>query len=144
MSTPEIQTAMHEFRNCAMVMLENAAFIQTELPNVHMDADLVSQAEQLCDDLIGTKHDVIHDLFELDYELRSADIEQAKAYASATLDRLLRWMQEDNMKMHSLVVALDAASKREPKSGSAFMLVLESATNILNAFNRVKAAVELI
>ena len=144
MSTPEIQTAMHECRNCAMVMLENAAFIQTELPNVHMDADFVSQAEQLCDDLIGTKHDVIHDLFELDENLHGVDIEQAKAYAIATLARLLRWMQEDMMKMHDLVVALEAASKREPKSGSAFMLVLESATNILNAFNRVKAAVELI
>jgi hypothetical protein len=66
MSTTEIQTAMHECRNCAMVMLENASFIQTELPNVHMVADLVSQTKLVCSDLIGTKHDVISDLFEMD------------------------------------------------------------------------------
>jgi hypothetical protein len=53
-------------------------------------------------------------------------------------------MAEDMLKMHELITALEAASKRDPKSGSAFMLVLESATNILNAFNRAKAAVELI
>jgi response regulator of citrate/malate metabolism len=144
MTTAEIQTAMAECRNCAMVMLENASFIQTELSNVHLDADLVTRTEQVCSGLIGTKHDVISDLFELDDKLQAADIAQAHDLAASTLERLVAWMAEDMVKMHDLVVALEAASKREPKSGSAFMLVLESATNILNAFNRVRAAVEAI
>ena len=144
MTTPEIQAAMAECRDCAMVMLENATFVQRELPNVQMDADLLSQTEQVCSDMVGTKHDIISDLFELDEKLQSADVAQARDYAASTLGRLVRWMSEDMVKMHELIVGLEAASKRDPKSGSAFMLVLESATNILNAFNRVRAAVDLL
>ena len=124
-----------------MVMLSNAAFIQDELPNVHMDADHVSLTESVCSDLIGTKHDVISDLSELHDKLQSADIEQAQERARAVLGRLVGWMAEDMGKMHELIILLEAASKRDPKSESGFMLVLESATNILNAFNRAKAAV---
>jgi hypothetical protein len=130
----EVLTALH---SCAMVMLESAIYIQKELPNVLMDDLLRAQTEQICSTLVGTKHDVISDLFELDELLAS---KPQKSAIVSRVDRLERWLWEDISKMHVIVTALNSASTQDPKRGSAYLLVAESATNILNSFNRFTAA----
>ena len=130
----EVLTAL---RNCAMVMLESAIYIQKELPNVLMDDLLRAQTEQICSTLVGTKHDVISDLFELDELLAS---KPQKSAIVSRVDRLERWLWEDITKMHVIVTALNSASAQDPKRGSAYLLVAESATNILNSFNHFTAA----
>ncbi len=120
-----------------MVMLESAIYIQKELPNVLMDDLLRAQTEQICSALVGTKHDVISDLFELDELLAS---KPQKSAIVSRVDRLERWLWEDITKMHVIVTALNSASTQDPKRGSAYLLVAESATNILNSFNHFTAA----
>jgi hypothetical protein len=44
--------------------------------------------------------------------------------------------------MHQLVMALESASKQDPACGVGYVLVAESATNILHAFNRTRAAAD--
>jgi hypothetical protein len=44
--------------------------------------------------------------------------------------------------MHQLVMALESGSKQDPACRLAYVLVAESATNILNAFNRTRAAAD--
>jgi hypothetical protein len=46
--------------------------------------------------------------------------------------------------MHKLVMALDSAKKRNPAFALAYVLVAESATNVLNAFNRTRAAADFL
>lgn len=104
-----------------------------------MDDLLRAQTEQICSTLVGTKHDVISDLFELDELLAS---KPQKSAIVSRVDRLERWLWEDITKMHVIVTALNSASTQDPKRGSAYLLVAESATNILNSFNHFTAAAD--
>lgn len=46
--------------------------------------------------------------------------------------------------MHELVMAPDSAKKQNPAFTPAYVLVAESATNILKAFNRTTAAADFL
>lgn len=133
---------MSAARDCAMVMLETADYIQAELPNVQIDKALQSLTKTVCSALIGTKHDVISELFEID-DLLSPGGASSSEIASR-LDRIIRWLWEDVSGMHKLVMALDSAKKRNPAFALAYVLVAESATNVLNAFNRTRAAADFL
>ena len=130
---------MTEARNCALVMLESATYIQSELANVRMNDALRAQTEQVCTALVGTKHDIISELFELDELLGS---EASASIINSRVHRIVQWFQDDITHMHQLVTALESASKQEPACGLAYILVAESATNILNAFDRTRAAAD--
>jgi hypothetical protein len=142
MNESAIQEAMSAARDCAMVMLETADYIQAELPNVQIDKALQSRTKKVCSALIGTKHDVISELFEID-DLLSPGGASSSEIASR-LDRIIRWLWEDVSGMHKLVMALDSAKKRNPAFALAYVLVAESATNVLNAFNRTRAAADFL
>ena len=142
MNESAIQEAMSAARDCAMVMLETADYIQAELPNVQIDKALQSRTKTVCSALIGTKHDVISELFEID-DLLSPGGASSSEIASR-LDRIIRWLWEDVSGMHKLVMALDSAKKRNPAFALAYVLVAESATNVLNAFNRTRAAADFL
>jgi hypothetical protein len=92
----------------------------------------------VCRALIGTKHDVISELFELDDLLRPAGASSSEI--AFRLNRIIRWLWEDVSRMHEFVMALDSAKKQNPAFAPAYVLVAESATNILNAFKRTTAA----
>jgi hypothetical protein len=47
MNESAIQEVMSAARDCALVMLESASYIQAELPNVQMDKALQSQTKQV-------------------------------------------------------------------------------------------------
>ena len=49
---------------------------------------------------------------------------------------------DDITRMHHRVKALESASKQDPACAFAYVQVAESATNILNAFNRTRAAAD--
>lgn len=134
----EVLTAL---RSCAMVMLENAIYIQKELSNVLMDDSLRAQTVEVCSALVGAKHDAISELFELDELLAT---KPSKSVIISRVNRLEQWLWDDIKKMHSIVTALNSASTQDPKRGSAYLLVAESATNILNSFNRFTAAADAL
>ena len=68
----EINRYLTESRNCALQMMQNAAYMQKELPSLEMSDGLREEIGKLCDDLISTKHALIAQIFEC-YELLEED-----------------------------------------------------------------------
>lgn len=132
---------MNEARKCAAAMLESGTYIERELPNVRMDEPVRMATVELCSRLVGTKHDIIHELFELDELLASGASDERIKSAIA---RIIDWLGDDIRQMHELVTALDAAAKNDPTRVSAYLLVAGSAVNILNPFNRAAEAADLL
>jgi len=132
---------MTEARNCAMAMLDNAMYINGELANVTMSDDLRARTQEMCGSLVSTKHDVIHELFELD-ELVASD--RSASTIARYVERIAAWLGEEVIPMHELVMALDSARQKDPAHLGAYILVVESAANILVSFNRTKAAADTL
>lgn len=131
--------ALSAIRDCAMEMLSNAQYIEAELPNVALPPDLRARTEEAASSLVGTKHDVISEIFDF-CELR--DSGGAESDLNDRLARMIRWLGEDASKLHELVEALRAAYASDPNLGGAYVLVMESATNILRSYGRACEAVK--
>ena len=138
MNSPAVLRAISAIRDCALIMLENASYIQRELPNVEMREALRLQTAEVCDSMAGTKHDIISELFEIDEFLKS---KTNWAVVLSRIDRLIKWLWEDISKMHQVVMALREDSQKNQKHTLSLVLVQESAANIVNAFNYAKGAV---
>lgn len=134
-----VHAVIAEARDCALVMLESATYIESELPNVRMNDALRVHTEEVCTALVGTKHDIISELFELDELLGS---QASASVIRSRVNRIVQWFRDDITKMHELVMALESASKQDPSCGPAYFLVAESAASILSAFNRTSAAAD--
>jgi hypothetical protein len=130
-----IRSFQTEARECAVQMMMNALFIQQELPNVRMENELRQRTVDLCSALIGTKHDLVHEIFELDELLEQ---EASNDALRARIDRMERWAQEDAVQMHEIVLALDEAAKGDILKSGAYILVSESAVNILKPLARMR------
>lgn len=139
MNIPAIQKAMSAIRDCALIMFGNAFYVQGELPNVELANPLRSQALEVCVAMVGTKHDVISELFEID-ELVEAQAESE--LLSSRLDRCIKWLREDLSRLDQLIMALREDSTKSANHTLALILIQESATNVLTAFNLAKAAVD--
>lgn len=129
----------HCARECAVQMMQNAIYVRNELPNVRLSDALRRQAEEVCGRLIGTKHDLINELFDVD-ELLPTDAPDAAI--GERVERMVRWARDDLLALHALVVAIEDEGSRDPQSMLAGILVMESAGNILNAFNRMQGAAD--
>ena len=128
-TSPELIRFAGETHACAMQMMENAAYIQKELPGLEMPDSLRDQITKLCCTLIGSKHDLISEV---------AELEEAMV-ADAGLDRMINrvkmilgLIQDDTSSIHQCVEAVNEAVKCGTASGLVAMLVMESAANILN------------
>ncbi|KPL10916.1 MAG: hypothetical protein AMS26_21010 [Bacteroides sp. SM23_62] len=141
MNSSAVPGAISAIRDCALIMLENASYIQRELPNVEMLEVLRLQTAEVCESMIGTKHDVISELFEIDELLKS---KTDWAVVSSRIDRIIEWLWEDISKMHQVVMALLEDSQKNESHTLSLILVQESAANIINAFNCARAAVDAL
>jgi len=141
MNTSAVRNVMNDAHLCALAMLDSGAYIERELPNVCMIDAIRATASELCSQLIGTKHDIIHELSELD-DLRSDGATDERV--ALAVDRIIRWLGENIRQIHELVTTLEAAAQNDPACQSAYLLVVESALNILGPFNRAKAAADSI
>lgn len=126
-------------RECAVQMLQNAAYVKQELPNVQLSQTLRKQADEVCDRMIGTKHDLITELFDLD-ELLATDAPDTAV--GERVERMVQWARDDLLALHGLVVAIDDEATRDPQAITANILVMESAGSILQAFNRMQRAAD--
>ena len=137
MNDSALQALITEAHNCAMAMFDNAMYISSELPTVTMSDALRARTQKMCDSLVSTKHDVAHELFELG-ELVTSD--PSASVIARTVERIVAWLGAEIAPMHELVMALESAHKKDPEQGAAYVLVVESAANIISAFNRTRAA----
>ncbi len=113
-----------------MQMMSNASYIQRELPTIEVPNELRAKVEAVCDSLIGTKHDVITELFELDEQTRAGVSEEK---LSEKMGRVVRWLCESNQEMHELVQEVEQLVSKDSCYGLLFILIIESATNIANS-----------
>ena len=124
-------------RQCAIHLADNAAYIERELPAVHLPPDLRAAVLSVCSDLYSTQHDLQS---ELDDWL---DAPSASPLTDADrIDRLIRWLEPDLHKLNVLVERLHYAAEADPRCGLACLLVTESATNILRSATDLSAAAE--
>jgi len=125
-----------------MQMMSNADYIMKELPNINLPDELGNKLSNICEGLVGTKHDIINELDDLSTAISSS--EEITHDIKTRINRIIRWIADDLPEIHELVMELQTLSKSEPAYGLAFMLVAESAVNILNAFNEAAAEAELV
>ena len=59
---PAIHRFLGEAHRCAMRMMENGSYIVKQLPSLRMPDAVRHRLEALCAELIGTKHDLIHEI----------------------------------------------------------------------------------
>ena len=79
-------------RECAMQMLSNASYVLDELPNVKMSDGLRKHTRDVCNGLIGTKHDLITELYDLDDLVAT---EASDAQVGERVERIVQWAFED-------------------------------------------------
>jgi hypothetical protein len=124
-------------RECAMQMLANAQYVLGELPDVTMSDDTRRRTRHACDALVGTKLDLISELFDLD-DLVATDATDEQV--GERVERIVRWAHADIAKLCDVVAALDAESQRNPDVVVAKVLVMESAANVLQAYRPMQTA----
>ena len=120
-------------------MMSNAAYIQTVLPNLTLPEGTTEKIAVLCDSLIATKHDVISELFELSEVSESSTSPEE---ITKRVKRIIRWLWETILEMNEVVQSLQTASETDAKFSIGWLLVVESATNILDSFNRAAVAAD--
>lgn len=128
-------------RECALQMLSNAQYVLGELPNVTMSDELRTRTQDVCGALVGTKHDLITELFDLD-DLVATDASDEQV--GERVERIVRWAYEDIAKLVDVVAALDEESRRNPEVALAHMLVMGSAGNTLQAYQPMHSAAEAV
>lgn len=125
-----IQRYLAETRDFAIQMMQNAAYIQKELPSLEMTDDLRTSLGSLCDELIGTKHDMINEIFEIG-PLLTTDPDAAQIQGGIHL--LRQWTTESVGSIHHNMAKIQEAVTQGSATPMLGMLVMESAINILNA-----------
>ena len=128
MNTPEsLQPFLDAAYQCAMQMLQNAAYIKKEAPTVAWSEGMLEKVQAVCASLIGTKHDVITELAEL------AETPLAPDELNQRVERIKNWLGEPIPELHDLVTSLRATAETNRVYSLGVMLIGESAVNILNA-----------
>lgn len=117
-------------RDCAMQMMENGAYIQKELPSLRMPAALRQELEQLCANLISSKHDLLHEIVETGGVLDSAP--ESPVIAGKT-ERIRQWIVAAITGFHQCIVGARQAVNQGEADGLLCLLLTESAANILHA-----------
>jgi hypothetical protein len=120
------------------MMRESSDFLQKELASVKVEPAHEQAIREVCEKFVGNWFDIRTELEEM-AELGQPDCSPA---IRARVDRIHRWLGEELPALHQLVTDLSAAAERDPLCGSAYILVAESATNVLGAYAEVADARE--
>lgn len=140
-TNPKLQIFAGAAQGCAMQMMGNATYIQTELPKLTLPEGAKAQIAALCDSLISTKHDIISELFELsEVSESSTSLTEIKK----RVERIIHWLWETILEMNEVVQSLQTASEADEQSFGSWLLVVESANNILESFNRASQAADAL
>jgi hypothetical protein len=137
MLAPEFDEALTAIYDCTPIILANASYILAELPNERLPEPLRQYITGQCDALLSTRHDLMTELAEIEDQRDPGVI-------LARMKRMIAWLEEDLSALYLDITELQEFSNKNPETAPAYILVAESATNILNAFQRAKTAVDSI
>jgi len=118
---------------CAMEFMNNALYIRREIPNVDLPPGFGERLEEACDALIEAKFDAVSELHDLDDRREKVGAVPDDLLCSPSCRRILEWLDEASLALHSSVVGLQEAAAGDRRYSLAYLLVAESAVNILNA-----------
>lgn len=134
-TSQKIRAFQEEARECAAQMTANGAYIQQELGNVRMNDELRTRTQELCTDLGAIQFDLLSEILEIN-ELLGPDRSNAAILARVGL--IEKWAQDEALKMHGIVTALGEESAKDVMKVGAYLLVSESAVNILRPLQRMR------
>ena len=140
LTNPKLQIFASAAQNCAMQMMSNAAYIQTELPSLRLPEGMSEQFAKLGDSLIATKHDVISEIFELSEVSESS----SPSNVNERVKMIIQWLWETIQETNEVVQSLQTASEADVQFFGSWLLVVESATHILEPFNRASQAADAL
>lgn len=138
MNQEKIMLILDSFRDAAHEMLRNSMYVLSELGNVNMPDELRARTRDVFTELVGTKHDVIN---EIETILEKLD-DGGNDMIAPRLELVRRWCLEDMTKVHELVTELSSEGERDGSGRLAYMLVAESATNILLPLGKATRAMK--
>lgn len=136
MATSRLQAFLSVAAAAAHAMLANATYVLRELPGIGVGEPHRKSIAAVCSALVGTKHDVISELGEL----RDLDEPATSTLVQHLVERTARWLAEDLPQLHAVVEALAAARASDANAGIAYVLVAESAANVLRAVGQATTA----
>ena len=96
------------------------------------------EVSAVCATWISNKHDILDELDDF-HDIPAPSGSELK---QARVARICRWLSEDFPQLNELVEYLRVLSERDPKFSPAYMLVAESAVNVLRSFGEVRAAAD--
>lgn len=131
---PEISYFIQATRACALQMLTNASYIQRELPALDIPGELRLKIEGVCGSLIGTKHDVITETFELEELCQTG---ASKTRVEQKMGRISQWLCETLGEMHALVMEVERLLCTDVRYSLVFILIMESAAKIASSMPEV-------
>lgn len=138
MSDTEFIRFLQLARDTAVSMLENARYIQKELPTVFLPDQLRKKIEIACEAFNGTKHDVMHEIFEYQAEQGTSKTTKENFMFG---ERIIRWLLEPLAEMHEAISEIEKLSEKDARYMLAFILLMESTTNVFDHFKSNKRCV---
>ena len=137
--TPEtiqrIRSFQEEARECAAQMTANGGYIQQELGNVRMNDELRTRTQELCTDFGALHFDLLSEILDINRLLEEDD---SNDEILGRVELIEKWAQDEMLKMHGIVQELDAAAETDVMKVGAYLLLSESAVNILKPLRRMR------
>ena len=125
--------------DCAEQMAANGGYIQRELGNVHMNDELRTRTQELCTDLGALHFDLYSEIVDIN---RLLEEDGSNDQIIETVGLIEKSAQDAALRMHGIVMALDEEAKKGYREIAAYMLVSESAVNILGPLKRMRKLAE--
>lgn len=138
MTNRGIKHALRAGHRCLAAMRDNASYIQGELPSISLPDRLRARVGAACADLAGAA-DRAARVLDAAGSL-AASPSAAEEIRGADLADVVESIHAEMAKMHEVVLALKGAAATDTAHGAAYVLVAESAVNILQAFSRFQDA----
>lgn len=126
-------------RRCAYVVQSNAHYIEKELPNVPLDDATREETKGLCAKMFSLYFDILDVVEELEEKFSSDDF-HFKSFK--THSRLVScWMWELIKHMDLIISRVSQMAEHDPECRITYILLSESAVNLMNAFGEMDDAI---
>ena len=125
--------------DCARQMLDNAEYVRKELPGVNVPEDLRREITALCDKWTAAGTGAFEEMMVLLPLLDEPSPESAVLWEK--IRRIHRTLRETMPATDAVVTTLNQAMASSPSAWLAFLLVSESAGNVLECMPELPTAV---
>ena len=128
----------------------NVSYIQKELPALKVSRVERKRIDESCTEFQDAIYDVGKEILNLEDKLglhpgqEPFDPNITNPDPRVTMGFIASWLLAEIETMHQTVLRLDLAAAKAPTNGGVYLLVSESATNILRSYNKIKKILNAI